>query len=291
MVETLKFCNYHLYADDTQLYYSFDPSNLALASHHINGDLSTLCKLSEDHSLKINPKKTVALMFANKNVRQDLQNNINVTIEDTIIPFQSSARNLGLILDSNMRFQCHVNHMLKRAYAALKGLYSSRHMLNYATKVMLCESLVLSHFNFCDVVYGPCIDSVSTRRIQKVQNSCLRFIFGIRRRQRISHKLKEVGWLDMYNRRNMHSACFFYKVVKYKTPPYLYQRIVYRTDVHNLNIRRRNIFTIPQHRKQLFKRSFSYNIAHCLNKLNVTDFSQSCHSFRTNLRDTFDSMQ
>lgn len=145
---------------------------------------------------------------------------------------------------------------------------------------MLCDSLVLSHFNHCDTVYGPCIDSTEARRIQKVQNSCLRLIFGIKRRQRISYKLKTVGWLNMYNRRRLHLACFFHKILKYKSPPYLLNKLTFRNDVHNINIRRKDILTVPQHRKEIFKRSFSYNIAACINKLPFDGLILSCDSFK-----------
>lgn len=137
---------------------------------------------------------------------------------------------------------------------------------------MLCETLVLSPLNFCDTVYGPCLDSYDTKRVQKLQNSCLRLIFGIRRRDRVSHKLKEIGWLNMYNQRVLHAVCFFYKIIKYKTPPYLYKKIKHRTDVHNLNVRRKNLLSIPAHNKEFFKRSFSYRIAHYVNKYNINDY-------------------
>lgn len=45
----------------------------------------------------------------------------------------------------------------------------------------------------------PANHSFTTNRIQKVQNSYLRFIFGNRKYDRISHNLKAVGWLNMWN--------------------------------------------------------------------------------------------
>ena len=115
-----------------------------------------------------------------------------------------------------------------------------------------------------------------------MQNSCLRVIFGIRRRQRISHKLREVRWLNMYDRRQLHAACFFYKLLKFRVPPYLLNRLTYRTDVHNLNIRRQALLTIPKHNKEIFKRCFSYNIAATINKFRILDFDLSCKVFKRN---------
>ena len=119
--------------------------------------------------------------------------------------------------------------------------------------------------NHCDSVYGPCLDSTDARRIQKLQNSCLRLIYGIRRRYRISHKLRNITWLNMYNRWQLHMTCLFLKILKLKSPRYLHNKLRFRTDVHNINIHRKNILTIPQHCKGIFKRSFSYNAAICIN--------------------------
>nr|CAI5865275.1 unnamed protein product [Callosobruchus analis] len=140
-------------------------------------------------------------------------------------------------------------------------------MLNRKTKVLLTGSLVLSYFNFCDVVYDACIDQADVKRIQKVQNSCLRLIYGIRRGHHISHKLKETNWLSMANRRKLHSACTYHNILTTKEPSCLYNKVLFRCEVHNVNIRSRAAITYPAHRTSLFKRSFSYNIAKIYNSL------------------------
>lgn len=151
-------------------------------------------------------------------------------------------------------------------------------------KKTLCDSLVLSRFNFADTVYGPCIDASDRRRIQVVQNSCLRLIYGIRRRQHISHKLVDAGWLNMSNRRTLHAACVCHKIILYKEPRYLYRKITFRNDVHNLNIRFKGRLTPPSHRTEQFKSSFSYQITKIFNSLPSYLKNMSSPSFRRTLK-------
>lgn len=275
----LKSCNYHLYADDTQLYCSFSPADSNNAINSINVDLDSILKVSKDHALKINASKSVAILFGDKS-----SNLPQLEIDEEPIPVKNKCKNLGFVLDNKLRFKEHITSLLQKAYTSLKLIYGQRHCLNQKIKTLLCESLVLSNFNYGDCVYGPCLDNVDRTRVQKVQNSCLRLIFGIRRPNRVSHKLKDVHWLNMFHRRKLHQGCFFYKILKFKTPEYLYKRLTFRTDIHNLNLRHKNILTIPKHKKEIFKRSFSYNIATLTDIMDDPNFVASCGVFKTNYR-------
>ena len=135
---------------------------------------------------------------------------------------------------------------------------------------MLCDSLILSLFAYGAPVYHACLDSCDQQRIQRVQNSCLRYVYGIRKYDHISHKLKDARWLNMFNRRRVQSLCLYHKVLNLKVPRYLQELIQYRTDVHNLNTRFRGRLSPPLHRLALFQRSFEYQIYRLYNSIDVT---------------------
>lgn len=287
----LKDCNMHLYADDTQIYYSFDITNRDTAIETINDDIDRLVKASQKFSLLVNPEKTSVLVFTPKNMTEVVNRLPNIKVGNKSIPFSSEAKNLGLLIQSDLKFRLHVNKCIRLAYANLKMIYSIRCYLGRKQKKMLCESLVLSRFNFADSVYGPCISAEDRRRIQVVQNSCLRLTYGIRRGQHISHKLIDIGWLNMSNRRKLHQACIFHKVLIHKEPRYLYRKINFRSDVHNLNIRFKGRLTPPSHRTEGFKRSFSYQITKAINSLPHCIKSKPVSSFKNYLKRSLFSEQ
>lgn len=275
----LKSCKVHLYADDTQLYFSFPVSDFQCAVEKINDDLSSIHQFARNHSLYLNAKKSKAMLFAPNHLRTSLPC-LDLFIDGDRLEFVHVARNLGVMLDDRLSFDDHVKLLLRRSFSALKLIYRNRHFLTTKTKTLLCDTLVLSQFNFCDVLYGSFLSYRNVKRIQMVQNSCLRFICGIRRRERISHRIKEIGWLDMDARRKLHCACMFHKVVLNKTPAYLYNKITFRTDVHNLNLRHRGVVMIPSHRTQFFKKGFSYKISKVYNNLPNFLKSTSIHRFK-----------
>lgn len=262
-------CAQHYYADDTQLYMSFNLNESVNAITALNYDLHNIRIFSKNHCLKLNAGKTTAMLFGRKSDRDKFLQSYSqcIQIDDKVIKFQDKVKNLGLCIDTDLRFSSHVSVCLQRAYANLKIIYQNRHILDRGIKSLLCDSLVLSQMNYCDVVYDPCLSRNDINRIQKLQNCCLRLIFGIRKFEHIRHTFKENNWINMRNRRYFHSVCFFIKILQSKSPPYLYNKITFRTDVHNINIRYKHALTPPIHSTQFFKRSFSYNICKCLNEL------------------------
>ena len=192
---------------------------------------------------------------------------MKIVIDDIVIPISTEAKNLGVVFSTDMRFREHVTRSIQSAYAAIKAIYPSRHCLSQSIKTRLCDSLVLSRFNFGDVVYGPCLTARDRARIQRIQNACMRLIFSIRKYDRISHKLQDLGWLNVQNRRTLHAYVIFHKLLITGTPPYLLDKITFRTDVHTLNLRFRGLLTPPAHKTELFKRSFSYQIYKLYNDL------------------------
>lgn len=280
----LRNCESHFYADDSQLYFSFEPSEVHNACLTINRDLDRLAYVSEQHALKLNPGKSAVMIFGKKHLINLVKEEVDIRIGNDRLPLVDSAKSLGLTLDSSLRFNKHISNCLQSAYCNLRAIFRNRFFFNTQIKTLLCNSLVLSKVDFCDTVYGPCLDYKDTRRIQKLQNSCLRMIFGIRKFERISYKLRDVNWLNMINRRVFHSTCLFHKILTDRTPPYLYNKITFRTDVHNLNLRFRGNISIPRHFSEFAKRSFTYCIANIYNKLEQNLKTLPLPRFRVHLK-------
>lgn len=279
-ITCIEYCNMHMYADDTQIYCSFFPADLHNALIFMNKDLDALHKISRKHGLKLNPSKSLVLLFGNQQMCDRVRDQIQLKINGEVLPIVESAKNLGLIMDNTFRYKLHVDKCIKRAYANLRMLFPHRSFLPVSVKLQLCNTLVLSQFNYCCQVYSPCLDQVTSYKIQKVQNACLRFSFGIRKFQHVSHKLFTAKWLNMKNRYVLYQSSLFQKIMLQQLPGYLYNRITYRTDIHNINIRRRDVISLPPYRLDIFKRSFSYNIYKLYNSLPFIMKSLPASSFK-----------
>ncbi len=146
---------------------------------------------------------------------------------------------------------------------------------------MLAESLVLSLFNYCNFIYWPFLDSARKRRIQLIQNYCCRFVFGLRKYDHISEKIKEIGWLDMETRVKIQFAGFLFKNIHQVPKTNLMKKMIPRSSIHNINTRFKHHFDMPKFSKDIFKKGFSYRAIKAANSFKVFWTPMSINSFKS----------
>jgi hypothetical protein len=176
------------------------------------------------------------------------------------VPLVPQAKNLGLIMDGELRFEQHVNTKLRNAFYRLKMLYGLRKYLSEKVREILVEALVLSPFNYTDIVYGPRLLGRTAKAIQRVQNACTRFCYSINRRDHITPHLNNRSILNMKNRRNLHLAFALRKIIEYQRPPYLFEKLKWAQEerVRLVRSHRQNLLTIPKHKTKFFRGGFKY---------------------------------
>ena len=184
---------------------------------------------------------------------------------------EKHLKNLGVIFDENMSWVKHINKTVCKAYNSLRTLYRFKRFLSEGAKKSLCESLVLSHFNYCDCLF-PSLTKSLVEKIQKVQNSCVRFIYNLRKydRDHISPLLQKLGWLNMSNRQLLHSYVIMFKIDKKLAPQYLIDLIPRNLSIHNYNTRAANEFRNCKCNLATKQNSFFPKIPSLYNKLPVT---------------------
>lgn len=172
-------------------------------------------------------------------------------------------------MDGELRFEAHVSQKIQVAFFRLKALYGIRNFLKEDIRVILTESLVLSVFNYCDTVYGPRLYEKTKNAIQRVQNACARFCFGIPKRSHITPYLNEKLILRMEGRRELHLTGFVQRVVHNKRPKYLYEKIYWSGESLNVNTRSksRQQISIPRHKTKNYKCSWKIAAAKIWNDL------------------------
>ena len=246
-----------MYADDTQLYYHCNYSDIKSIILKINQDLEQIQKFSTNNCLKLNTDKSYFIIIGSRPNLSKLNKLVlpPITINNEVIERKNFVKNLGVIFDETFSWTNHVNKMISKAYFKLKQAYRFKKFLSQDSKIIICESYILSHFNYCDTVYYN-ISEFLKLKIQKVQNSCFRFVFGLKKYDHISSSLTKLGTLNMDERRHYHGLTLMHKINNNLAPSYLMERIKHNEDFHNYNTRNKKKIATEKHRTTLRQNSF-----------------------------------
>ena len=266
---------YHLYADDTQLYYNCKVNNISETIKKINTDLNGIADFSKRNCLKLNNDKSNYIIIGSH------QNLIKlskiplppVKIGDIPIERKTQVKNLGVIFDETLSWDKHINKTIGKAYGKFKKVCRFKKFLSQDVKLNIGEIYILSQFNYCDSLFLNA-SKILKNKIQKVQNNCLRFALNIRKYDHITAHRKNLGLLNMDDRRLLHSLTVMHKIVKKVAPSYLSNRIAQHADIHNHNTRNRLALAINNIRTAKKSNSFFGSIQKSYNTLsNNTDIS------------------
>ena len=182
----------------------------------------------------------------------------------------SCAKDLDVLFDEVLSWQKQINSSISKAMGNFYQMFRFKKFLDKEAKITLCDSIVLSQFNYCDIVYSN-MDGFLEKKVQKIQNICLRFIFDFRLKDRCDHNilLKKLGWLNMKQRRVQHGLTMIYKILNGQAPQYFSNNFTLTSEIHNINTRRANntIWINKYARSKLTRKSYSVYMAKIYNEL------------------------
>lgn len=120
------------------LYISFKPEDYEQALIDLNEDLESIVQWSNANTLALNPTKTKYMLFGTVNQISQIKPCAgNLTIMGQPIERVYEARNLGLTIDTELRFHKHVIECIRNCYYRLKILYKARPYLSEELRVLL----------------------------------------------------------------------------------------------------------------------------------------------------------
>ena len=125
------------------------------------------------------------------------------------------------MLDRTLSLRPQVDLVTKKVN---KVLYTLRFIRLYTTLLLrqrLIQALIFLQLDYCDIIKMNATNELK-RRLQKLQNTCIRYIFGVRRRVHITPYRQRLGWMRSGTRRTYFTAVLLYKVLNFRSPSYLF---------------------------------------------------------------------
>ena len=117
--------SYHFYADDTQLYISFESSKADHSFTIISSVLDSVHAWLISNRLSVNPSKTEYLIIGTHQQRAKLVTS-SISFQGTILSPNDSTRNLGVIFDKDLSLKHHISTICKSSYYHIRQIRQVR---------------------------------------------------------------------------------------------------------------------------------------------------------------------
>ena len=185
--------------------------------------------------------------------------------------------NLGVIIDRELSFSPQVNSVCSISYKLLRNLASVRKFLDPSDLRLLVQSIIISRIDNCNsLLYG--ILSSNIYKLQKLQNSCARLIYGKKRREHVTPLLKELHWLPIRQRIVFKILLLVFKFYNNAVP-------VYINELLQISERNRSILKVPRANTPYGDRAFEICAPRLWNALpSAIRVSNTLTYFRSHLK-------
>ncbi|KAK3518316.1 hypothetical protein QTP86_003620, partial [Hemibagrus guttatus] len=216
--------SYHCYADDTQLIFSFPPSD-TMASARISACLADISSWMTAHQLKLNPSKTELLIIpGDPPPAQDLA----ISLSNSMISPTACACNLGVTMDNQLSFSSHVTNVTRSCQFLLYNIRRIRPFLSTQATQVLVQSLVISRLDYCNsLLAGLPLNAI--RPLQMIQNAAARLVFNLPNFSHTTPLLRSLHWLPVAARIRFKTLMLAYKAKNGPAPSYLKALVTSRT--------------------------------------------------------------
>jgi hypothetical protein len=122
------------------------------------------------------------------------------------------VKNLGLVFDKHLNWNGQISQITQKFYGVLKTLEKFRDVTPEAIKIRLVKSLIMPHFDYCDFAFCN-INTAQISMLQVLQNNTIRYIYDLKRAQRLSVFYKKTQMLNITDRRNLSLLCQTHKIL------------------------------------------------------------------------------
>ena len=244
--------DFHMYADDTQIYVSMESSQLPEEKRRLELCLEDVKSWMLSNKLKLNDDKTEIIVCNPRQFDFELD---NILVGGESINPSSCARNLGVIIDNKLGMTDHISHMCKVIYLELRRLKQASKYLNESSMKKLTSSFILSRLDYCNSLFV----NLPTYQLQKLQNYAARIIFNKPRKSHVTPLLLDLHWLPIKARIDYKIAMLVYKCLNGLAPPYISKLINIYSPPRSLRSASKNLLEQRVcNYKSIGERSFSF---------------------------------
>ena len=210
IVNIVKHCTPAIFADDTSLLVR-DKTFRGLFEK-ASYELKLFQQWFDDNMLTANMSKTKYMLFDSAS-----PNLYKLQIGETTLEEVQKFKLVGVVINNSLSWIDHYDHILTKIRPCLRALYLVRNSLDTDCKLLIYNSLIISHLNYCLPIWSN-LTSKQTTAIQVIMNKALRSIFNIKKRDSCSLIYKQNKLLQ-FKENTTYMKLTYIKSLCLKTTP------------------------------------------------------------------------
>ena len=276
-----KILEFHLFADDTNLFLS--DNNVQSLEFKLNIELEKMSHWLSANKLSLNIEKTSFVVFHCP--QKKILHQVNLQISNKQLKQDNQVKYSGLILDSNLNWKSHIHELGKKISRGIGILAKIRHLVNSNILSQLYYSLIYPFLTYGLLVWGNTYQT-TLKPIVSLQKRAIRIMTFSKPDEHSGPLFKQLEILKLKDLVYFYNALFMYKVHNNLLPKAYDQFFQLISSIHKYNTRlaSRSLYYIKNIRTSYGKFNIHFAAATIWNNLddNIKHLSQ--RSFKTNIK-------
>ena len=202
-----------MFADDTCIYHS--AKSCQMLTDDINDDLHSIHGWSKKWQVKFNSSKTVALTISNKKMNNCEESCL--LLDGKVIENVNSHKHLGIILNSNLTWSDHIDHICERSMKHLDAIKALKYKCNRKTLEIFYFSFVRPIMEYGQILFAGAFQK-DLNKINKVEKEAKKIVTGAIRGCSSALLDIEIKWDNIATRRKNNQLIMFYRIVNGDAP-------------------------------------------------------------------------
>ena len=249
-----------MYADDTTLFSNLKSfgNNIQTREYLINAELSNVREWLDINKLSLNKSKSKYMIFHVPN--KDIQY-LTLKIDNVIIEKVDEFSFLGLTMDTNLNWKRHSEKICNKCAKMIGILNRLKYVLPHGIKIMLYNSLILPHINYCIMAWG-----YKGSRLLKIQKKAARIITLSGYSTHSEPLFKQLNMLKIADQLRLQELKFYFKYIHKNLPAYLLDwEFISNANIHIHDTRTSSKIHTARSNHEFAKKCLKYNLPHIIN--------------------------
>ncbi|XP_055924518.1 uncharacterized protein LOC129956612 [Argiope bruennichi] len=248
--------NGSLYVDDFQIHCSSE--DMGIIREKLQEAINNICEWGKINGFTISSQKSAAIHFCR---RRGLHPDPKLKLNNQLIPFVSEIKFLGMILDSKLTFNAHIDYLKRKCTLSMnimKILSNLWYGAESSSLLKIYRALIRSKLDYGSAIYGSASKS-TLRPLDTIHNQSLRLSIGAFRTSPVLSLYVVCNEPSLEHRRNMLALNLFLRIKSDDSHPLHYKVI---NPIYSSLFALRSSF-IP---------TFGFRIGQILKDLGIDDF-------------------